>query len=191
MPKHGDVATAESAVGSERTHFVYSLPMPRLVLILATVICCAATGCESLRGDPEAVTIEIGDERFTVDVANDDARRIQGLKGVTEINPSGGMIFIFPNNQVRSFWMVDCVVDIDVMFLDPQGRVTAVHTMKVEPPPRAEEPRSSYERRLPGYSSSYPAQFAIELRAGTLQRLGIEVNSKVPLDLTRLKAVAR
>ncbi len=165
--------------------------MPRLVLILATAICCAATGCESLRGDPEAVTVEIGDERFTVEVANDDARRIQGLTGVTEISPSGGMIFIFPNNQVRSFWMADCLVDIDVMFLDPQGRVTAVHTMKVESPPRADEPRSSYERRLPGYSSSYPAQFAIELRAGTLQRLGIEVNSKVPLDLTRLKAVAR
>ncbi len=164
--------------------------MPRL-LILATVICCAATGCETLRGDAEAVTVEIGDERFTVEVANDDARRIQGLKGVTEISPGGGMIFIFPNNQVRSFWMADCLVDIDVMFLDPQGRVTAVHTMKVEPPPRAEESRSTYQQRLPLYSSSSPAQFAIELRAGTLQRLGVEVNSKVPLDLTRLKAAAR
>ncbi len=165
--------------------------MPRAALILATVIGCTATGCESLRGDPEAVTVEIGDERFTVQVANDDARRIQGLKGVTEISHGGGMIFIFPNNQVRSFWMADCLVDMDVMFLDPQGRVTAIHTMKVEPPRRAEEPISTYQRRLPGYSSGYPAQFAIELRAGTLQRLGVEVNSKVPLDLTRLKAVAR
>ncbi len=165
--------------------------MPRLELILATVICCAAAGCDSLRGDPKAVTVEIGDEQFTVEVVNDDAGRIKGLKGVTEISPAGGMIFIFPNNQVRSFWMAECLVDMDVMFLDPQGRVTALHTMKVEPPRRAEEPRSTYEKRLPLYSSGYPAQFAIEVRAGTLQRLGVEVNSKIPLDLTRLKAVAR
>ncbi len=164
--------------------------MPRLFLILATVICCATTGCESLRGDPKAVTVQIGDELFTVEVVNDDAGRIQGLMGVTEISPTGGMIFIFPTSQVRSFWMAGCLVDIDVMFLDPQGRVTALHTMKVEPPQRAEEARSTYELRLPLYSSGYPAQFAIEVRAGTLQRLSVEVNSKVPLDLTRLKAVA-
>ena len=165
--------------------------MLRPFLILATVICSATTGCESLRSDPEAVVVEIGDERFTMEVANDDARRIQGLKGVTEISPDGGMIFLFPNNQIRSFWMADCLVDMDVMFMDPQGRVTAIHTMRVEPPIRADEPRAAYEKRMRLYSSGYPAQFAIELRAGTLQRLGIEVNSKVPLDLTRLKAVAR
>ena len=165
--------------------------MPRLQLILATVICGAATGCESLRGDPEAVTIEIGDERFTMEVVNTDAGRIQGLMGVTEISPTGGMIFIFPNNQLRSFWMPGCLVDIDVMFLDPQGRVTALHTMSVEPPQRADEARPAYEGRLPRYSSSFPAQFALEFRAGTLKRLGIEVNSKVPLDLPRLKATAR
>ncbi len=164
--------------------------MVRHALILATVIC-AAGGCESLRADPETVTVRIGDERFTVTVANDDASRIQGLKGVTEISPDGGMIFIFPNSQVRSMWMADCLVEMDLVFLDPQGRVTALHTMNVEPPPRAEEPRSAYERRLTHYTSSFPAQFAIELRAGTLERLGIEVNSKVPLDLSRLKALAR
>ena len=165
--------------------------MPRLQLILATVICCAATGCESLRGDQKSITIEIGDERFTMEVVNTDAGRIQGLMGVTEISPTGGMIFIFPNNQLRSFWMPDCLVDIDVMFLDPQGRVTALHTMSVEPPQRADEARPAYEGRLPRYSSSFPAQFALEFRAGTLKRLGVEVNSKVPLDLTRLKAAAR
>ncbi len=164
--------------------------MARHVLILATVVC-AAAGCESLRSDPKAVSVQIGDERFTMAVAKDDASRIQGLKGVTEISPDGGMIFIFLSSQVRSMWMADCLVEMDLMFLDPQGRVTAVHTMKVEPPPRAEEPRSAYERRLPRYGSSFPALFAIELRAGTLQRLGIEVNSKVPLDVSRLKALAR
>ena len=160
-----------------------------LPLILA-VLACATTGCDRLRGNPDVVTVQIGGERFSLAVANDDAARIQGLKGVTEIEPSGGMIFIFPTSQVRSFWMADCVVDIDVIFLDPQGRVTAVHTMRAEPP-QADESRPVYEQRLRHYSSVYPAQFAVELRSETLGRLGVEVDTKIPLDLPRLKARAR
>ncbi len=165
-------------------------PMVRIALFLG-VLLCAATGCDGIRSRPATVTVQIGGEPFTVDVSADDASRIRGLGGVTEIPPDGGMIFIFPDSQVRSFLMRDCLVDIDVMFLDPQGRVTAVHTMPMEPPRRADEPQPTYERRLPLYPSGYPAQFAIELRAGTLGRLGVEVNSKIPLDLRRLKALAR
>ncbi len=152
---------------------------------------CAAAGCDGLRSLPEVVTVQIGGELFTVDVSADDASRIRGLQGVTEIPPDGGMIFVFPDSQVRSFWMPDCLVEIDLMFLDAQGRVTAVHTMPVEPPRRADEPRPVYERRLPRYPSGFPSQFAIELRAGTLDRLGVEVNSRIDLDLPRLKALVR
>lgn len=164
--------------------------MARLALILGVLVC-AAAGCDGIRSRPSTVTIRIAGEPFTMDVSADDASRIRGLAGVTEIQPDGGMIFIFPDSQVRSFLMRDCLIDIDVMFLDPQGRVTAVHTMPVEPPRRADEPGPAYERRLPLYPSGYPARFAIELRAGTLDRLGVEVNSRIPLDLPRLKALAR
>ncbi len=166
--------------------------MARLALILGLVFC-ATAGCDGIRSRAQAVTVQIaiGGEPFTMDVSADDASRIRGLEGVTEIPPDGGMIFIFPDSQVRSFLMRNCLTDIDVMFLDPQGRVTAVHTMPVEPPRRADEAQPAYERRLPLYASGYPAQFAIELRAGTLDRLGVEVNSKIPLDLHGLKALAR
>ncbi len=164
--------------------------MARFAPILGALVC-AAAGCDGIRSLPETITVRIGGEPFTMDVSADDASRILGLQGVTEIPSDGGMIFIFPNSQVRSFYMPHCLVDIDLMFLDPQGRVTAVHTMPVEPPQRTDEPQPAYERRLPRYPSGYPAQFAIELRAGTLDRLGIEVNSKIPLDLPRLKALAR
>ena len=172
------------------THHCILGPMARLALILGALVC-AAAGCDGLRSLPEAVTVQIGGELFTMDVSADDPSRIRGLQGVTEIPSDGGMIFVFPDSQVRSFWMPDCLVDIDLMFLDSQGRVTAVHTMPAEPPRRADEPRPAYERRLPRYPSGYPAQFAIELRAGTLDRLGLEVNSRIDLNLPRLKALAR
>jgi uncharacterized membrane protein (UPF0127 family) len=101
------------------------------------------------------------------------------------------MIFVFPDVQVRGFWMKDCVTDMDIVYLDHLGYVTAVHTMRKELPRGPGEPQSIYEARLPRYSSVLPAQFAIELRAGRAKELGIAVQQKLALDLEALKAAAR
>ena len=121
----------------------------------------------------------------------DDATRIRGLQGRTDVPADEGMLFTFPRAQVRSFWMADCLTDIDVVFLDPQGRVTALHRMKREPQRTSEESRLEYEARLSHYSSVYPAQFALEFGPGTLDQLGLAVGGKVDLDVSRLKALAR
>ncbi len=161
------------------------------LLILAALIGAAAAGCEGLRGDPGTVVVEITGERFHLEVAADDTARVRGLMGRTEIPPDGGMIFIFPEPAIRSFWMGYCLTDIDLVFLDPKGRVTAVHEMTVEPPRRDGESEPAYRARLASYPSVYPAQFAIELQPGTIDRLGIGFDDKIELDLPRLKALAR
>ncbi len=101
------------------------------------------------------------------------------------------MLFIFPDAEFRSFWMGNCLVDIDVIFLDPQGRVTATHRMKAQPPRTDNESDAVYRARIPNYGSGYPAQFAIELRSGWLDQLQLKFEDKVPLDLNRLKRLAR
>jgi uncharacterized membrane protein (UPF0127 family) len=155
-------------------------------------VCFAASACDSGLG-PNQVRVEIGGERFVLDIAADEASRNYGLKGLTEIPADGGMLFVFPQEriEVQSFWMEDCLVDMDIIFLDPQGRVTATHTMKVEPPRREGETRLAYQYRLRPYPSILPAQFAIELKAGTVRRLGVGVDQKIELDLPRLKAMAQ
>ncbi len=162
--------------------------------IVATLWCSAAVagGCETLTetGNGPLETIEIGGERFTVEVAADDASRRRGFMGREVIPSDGGMLFIFPNAALRSFWMANCLVDIDIAFLDGQGRVTATHTMKVEAPRGDGESELAYHSRLRGYSSVYLAQFAIEVSAGTLSSLGVKVDDRIDLDLRRLKALA-
>ena len=97
---------------------------------------------------------------------------------------------MFPDAQVRRFWMLDCVIDMDILFLDPLGIVTAVHHMKADPQ-RPGESRDAYLGRLKLYPSVAPAQFAIELKAGTADRLGIKTGQKIELDRRRLKSLAR
>ncbi len=150
----------------------------------------SAAGCQRGQSISGTEQVIIAGELFHLDVASDDSTRTQGLMGRTEIASDGGMLFIFPTAQVRQFWMGYCLVDIDVIFLDPQGRVTAIHTMKTEAPRKEDESESAYSDRLAKYPSVYATQFAIELRAGSIERLGVAVDDKIELDLARLKAMA-
>ena len=149
----------------------------------------SAAGCQRGQSISGTEQVIIAGELFHLDVASDDSTRTKGLMGRTEIASDGGMLFIFPTSQVRSFWMGYCLVDIDVMFLDPYGRVTAIHTMNIEEPREETETEVAYKARMPSYTSVYATQFAIELRAGSIERLGVAVDDKIELDVARLKAM--
>ncbi len=160
-------------------------------LLIVLVIAAHAAACERITATPGTERVMLAGRAFTLEVAADEPSRTRGLGGRESIPDDGGLLFIFPDAAVRSFWMRDCLVDIDIMYLDPHGRITAIHRMTAEPPRRNEETEAAYLRRLRNYASVYPAQFAIELRAGSLDALGLRVDQKVELDLTRLKAMAR
>lgn len=148
------------------------------------------TGCAE-----RDVVIEIAGERFMMELAIDPHARTEGMSYRDSFPEApgydgGGMLFVFPEPEVRQFWMYECLIDIDVIFLDANGTVTAAHRMPAEPPRRADEHRDQYERRLPLYSSRVPAQFAIELPAGSIDRLNVQVDQRIDLPLERLKAMA-
>ena len=119
---------------------------------------------------------------FLLEVANTDAAIEKGLSGRKDIPTDGGMLFIFPGPvEVQSLWMYRCLVDIDAIFIGQGGQVTAVHRMLQGAPQRDGESESEYQTRLLWYSSASPAAFAIELRAGWLNRLALGVGDRVVL----------
>ena len=162
-----------------------------LGISLAAVLVLIA-GCAGARCDAGMEAVTIAGHTFHLEVSADVASRGQGLMHRQSITEDGGMLFVFPSADIRSFWMANCLVDIDLIFLDPMGRVTATHRMVTLPPRRADEPVLEYERRAraQGYFSHLPAQFAVELKSGWLDRLGVAVDDKIELDLARLKAGA-
>ena len=171
-----------------------------LILLLALILA-FATGCEhvadgtsggSASSAPAAKEkLTIGSKTYNLELAVNDESRQYGLKGRQTVADDGGMIFIFPEPKVQSFWMEDCLVDIDIIFLDTQGRIVAMHKMKKAEPKRANETQEQYEARLPKYSSNQRAQFAIELQAGSLDKLNLKNGQKIEMDLARLKRLAR
>jgi uncharacterized membrane protein (UPF0127 family) len=138
-----------------------------------------------------SIDIAIAGEQFVLELSTDMSSRVHGLMGRTSIPKHGGMIFVFTEAKERSFWMVNCLINIDIIFLDSRGTITAIHNMLSEPPQSEEESQWVYEERLKHYYSNGPARFAIELTEGSIQRLNLHVNDRIPLNLQELRNLAR
>lgn len=142
-------------------------------------------GCSANpNGGSDHARVVIAGETFNLELALDDTARYKGLSGRKEIATDGGMLFVFPAADQLYFVMRDCFVPIDILFLDPNGRVVNTHRMTVEPPGTPND-------KLPLYPSTWPSQFAIELKGGTLDRLKIKEGDKVEMPIDELKRRAR
>lgn len=164
----------------------------------------ALTGCESTpRTEDDVYRVTIDGRDFFLELALDNPTRTRGLSYREFIAPDGGMLFVFRNAAVRGFVMRDCVVPIDIIYLDGAGRIVKMYQMGVEPPrdPQAGEgtykgdntgtQNATYEQRLRKYSSRFDAQFVIELAGGTLDTLDISEGDLIDLDTDWLESRAR
>lgn len=173
--------------------------MNRLAMLCVVSAAFAVAGCSSGDTSNNAVAesglptapVRIKGERFRMELALTEPARIRGLSGREEIDPDGGMLFVFPSALRREFVMRDCPVPIDIAFLDASGRVVAVHEMTPEEPQREGETDMQYEFRLKRYPSRFPAQFAVETAGGRLASLGLKEGDRVEFDAEGLKARAR
>jgi uncharacterized protein len=168
------------------------MALARLILTLLGALV-TLSACTDTPAGPATERVTIGGRTFTLELALTSDARAQGLMHRTSLPEEGGMLFIFPRPDMQSFWMAYTLIDLDIIYLDGLGFITAMHEMKAEPPKRPDESESDYFRRMrqSDYNSVLPAQFAIELKGGTLRSLSLEPGQKVDLDLPRLKALAQ
>lgn len=122
-------------------------------------------------------TVSLKDQTFRVWLADNNEKRNEGLMWVAddEIEADEGMLFAFRDERVRGFWMRNTVIPLDIAFARADGTIVATHTM----PPLTLRTFSSFE----------PAMFALEVEAGTFERLGVVVGDVIIIPDDVLKQV--
>lgn len=133
----------------------------------------------------------VEDERFEMEISATAQRRERGLGNRAQFLPNTGMIFVHPNAGLRSYWMKDCMFDIDMAYLDSDGRIVSLHEMKREPPRQPGESTKVYKERLKKYFSLKPSQYVLEFPPGTMKRLNFQVGQVIPLPRRNLQALTR
>lgn len=150
----------------------------KALLISLTVLGAIAAGMSAVRVRPAPPTVSIRTDTGTVTVRVEVARTPEawsrGLMGRQTLAGNTGMLFVFPDDTVRTFWMKDTFIALDVVFADATGTIVSVRTMT----PCVREPV------CPTYESGVPARYALEVAAGFAQRHGIKIGQVVALPMT-------
>jgi len=114
--------------------------------------------------------------KVTVEIADDNAERQQGLMHRTQLEEMAGMLFLFPNEAHQTFWMKDTPLPLDMIFIRSDMTVLGI----VE----NAEPMTTTSRSVPGTS-----QYVLEVNAGWAQRHNVAAGSRLRFDDVNLKAI--
>jgi uncharacterized membrane protein (UPF0127 family) len=67
----------------------------------------------------------INDKEYPLEVKITSKGKSQGMMGRNKLN--GGMLFLFDEPKEQSFWMKNCLIPLDIIFLK-QGVITKIHS---------------------------------------------------------------
>ncbi|PAU93959.1 hypothetical protein CK503_09850 [Aliifodinibius salipaludis] len=101
-----------------------------------------------------------------VAIADSDKERNQGLMDVRDLPSDKGMLFIFDENQPRSFWMANTPLSLDIMFVNADFEIVRIH--------QNAEPFSEKS-----FESEEPAKYVIETNGGFSVSHDIQEGTKV------------
>jgi uncharacterized protein len=101
-----------------------------------------------------------------VEVAATPEARTRGLMWRRELPAGQGMLFIFPEEEVQSFWMRNTLIPLDMLFIDSTRRIVGI----IE---RA-EPLTLTQRTV-----GVPGRYVLEVPGGWCQAMGITRGGKV------------
>ena len=138
----------------------------RHAVLLLTLVLCSACGAQ----EPYVV---LQGERFTVELAQDSGEQALGLMFREQLPDDPGMLFLFPQEGYRSFWMRNTRIPLDIFYFDAELRLVSV----------ARDARPCRTRQCPGYPSEGPAKYVLELNAGKADELGVRKGDPLVLHL--------
>lgn len=112
------------------------------------------------------------DTKIIVEIADSPVERARGLSGREEIQESFGMLFLFPEPDVYSFWMPDMNFAIDIIWIQDD----MVIDVDEEVSPEGTLP-------LARYVPDEPVNRVLEVRAGFVQRHKIDIGERLDIRL--------
>ena len=142
----------------------------------AAAIALALVGCA---GDgPATATVQIGSERFDVEVARTADQQREGLAHRTRLDQGTGMLFTFDYAAEQQVWMAGVGIALDVAWIrDDQ----VIDVLTLDPCTEAEQDR------CPRWTSPGDVDALLEVPAGSLTQISagdpvtIEENERDPL----------
>jgi uncharacterized membrane protein (UPF0127 family) len=141
----------------------------RAVLAGAAVVAFAGAARGQLATFPKGkLVIETAKGKFPFDIelALSSPQMMQGLMFRRALAADAGMLFDYGSPQPIAMWMKNTLIPLDMIFIASDGKVVDFHERAV--------PMS-----LDTIETKVPARAVLEVNAGTVARLGVQVGDTV------------
>ena len=130
------------------------------LLLLLAVACGQAEEASDPSPSPAlSIRTDDGTVSLEVQVADTPAERRTGLMGRESLSPYDGMVFLWEEPVVSTFWMKDTLIPLSIAFYDNSGRILRILDME----PCRKDP-------CPVYDPSAVYRGALEVDKGAFRR---------------------
>jgi len=118
-------------------------------------------------------TITINDIPINVEISRDPDNISKGLMHRKHLENNSGMLFCFPDQQERSFWMKNTEIPLSIAYANRDGHILNIEDMV---------PHS-----LDGVKSHGPAAYALEMNRGWFDQNNVKPGDQIQgvVNLTR------
>jgi len=104
--------------------------------------------------------------KLDIEIADNDYERQLGLMNRQNMEETQGMLFIFPDERIQSFWMRNTLFSLDILFINSKKEIVTIH-------------KNTKTLSEQSYPSSEPAIYVLEVNAGFCERHNINLGNKV------------
>lgn len=104
--------------------------------------------------------------KIEIEIADTDYERQLGLMNRLSMNEKQGMLFIFPEDAIQSFWMRNTLIPLDMIFVNSNKQIVTIH-------------RNTKVLSDQSYPSTAPARYVLEVNAGFTDKYKISVEDKI------------
>jgi hypothetical protein len=101
-----------------------------------------------------------------IEIADEEAKRMQGLMYRETMKENQAMLFIFPDEAERSFWMKNTVISLDMIYANAMNEIVSIQKSTT---PYSEE----------SYPSNAPAKYVVEVISGYCESHSINVGDQI------------
>ena len=119
--------------------------------------------------ESDRFSINIGGHIVNAVIADSPEEREKGLGGRTSLESNEGMLFIFEDEELYSFWMKDMFFSIDILWISSGGKIVDVRR------------RVSPETYPESFTPRAPARYVLELPAGLSEEYNLDIGDEITM----------
>jgi uncharacterized membrane protein (UPF0127 family) len=101
-----------------------------------------------------------------IEIVEDEQARNQGLMYRKKLKPLHGMLFLFEDEEPRSFYMKNTHIPLDIIFVKTDKEISKIY-------------QNTIPLSLTNLPSEQPAHYVVEVNAGFCQKHGIQVGDRI------------